>query len=425
MPTETVITVSSSNIKFGAGATREVGFDMARLGARRVMVVTDPTIARLEPVAVVMHALRAAGLEAVLYDRVAIEPTAASFRDAIQFAQEGGFDGYIGVGGGSSIDTAKVADLFATYPADLLTYVNAPVGEGKPVPGPLKPLIGIPTTAGTGSETTGTAIFDYRELHAKTGISSVRLRPALGIVDPNNTRTLPRMVAISTGWDVLTHAIESMTAIPFDQRPAADDPAARPAYQGANPISDVWAARAVEMVAKNIVRVADGTADDDVRAQMLLGSTMAGIGFGNAGVHLPHAMSYPLAGGVRGYIPPDYPTDHPIIPHGIAVTLNAPAAFRWCAAANPDRHLWAAQLMGVDTREARPEDAGEILAGAVAGLMRRTGMPNGLSAVGFTAADVDQLVTGTLAQQRLLKLAPRPVDAAALRSMFLDAMTIW
>jgi len=425
MPLETVITVSSSNVKFGAGATREVGFDMARLGARRVMVVTDPQIARLEPVAVVMRSLRAAGLDAVLFDRVAIEPTATSFREAIRFAQDGAFDGYIGVGGGSSIDTAKVADLYTTYPADLLTYVNAPVGQGKPVPGPLKPLIGIPTTAGTGSETTGTAIFDHRELHAKTGISSVRLRPALGIIDPDNTRTLPRMVAISTGWDVLTHAIESMTAIPYNQRPAAEDPTARPAYQGANPISDVWAARAVEMVAKNIVRVADGTADDDVRAAMLLGSTMAGIGFGNAGVHVPHAMSYPVAGGVRGYLPPDYPADHPMIPHGIAVTLNAPAAFRWCASANPERHLWAAQLMGVDTCGARPEDAGDVLAGAVAGLMQRTGMPNGLSAVGFSEDDVEQLVTGTLAQQRLLKLAPRPVDAAALRAMFREAMKIW
>ncbi len=425
MPNETIITVSSSSIKFGAGATREVGFDMARLGAKRVMVVTDPKIAQLEPVAVVMASLRALGLDAVLFDRVAIEPTEVSYQEAISFAQEGAFDGYVGVGGGSSMDTAKIADLYSTYPADLLAYVNAPVGEGKPVPGALKPLIGIPTTAGTGSETTGTAIFDYRALHAKTGISSVRLRPTLGIIDPHNTRTLPRMVAISTGWDVLTHAIESITAIPYNQRPAAENPSERPAYQGANPISDVWAARAVEMVAANIVRVADGSADDEVRAQMLLAATMAGIGFGNAGVHLPHAMSYPVAGGVRGFIPADYPRDHPIIPHGIAVTLNAPAAFRWCAPADPARHLWAAQLLGAQTAGARAEDAGKILAGVVADLMRRTGMPNGLSAVGFSAADVEQLVSGTLAQQRLLKLAPRPVDAAGLRAMFLDAMTIW
>ena len=425
MPHETVITVSSSSIKFGAGATREVGFDMARLGARRVMVVTDPNIARLEPVAVTMESLRTQGIDAVLFDGVAIEPTAASFKEAIAFAQEGRFDGYVGVGGGSSIDTAKIADLYATYPADLLAYVNPPVGEGRPAPGALKPLIGIPTTAGTGSETTGTAIFDYRELHAKTGISSVRLRPALGIIDPNNTRTLPRLVAVSTGWDVLTHAIESITAVPYDQRPAPDNPGLRPAYQGANPISDVWAARAIEMVSQNIVRVAEGSADDAARGQMLLAATMAGIGFGNAGVHLPHAMSYPVAGGVRTYLPEGYPPDHPMIPHGIAVTLNAPAAFRFTAPAGPARHLWAAQLMGADTTHARSEDAGEILASTIADLMRRTGMPNGLSAVGFDPADIEQLVAGTLAQQRLLKLSPRPVDAESLRVVFLDAMRIW
>jgi hydroxyacid-oxoacid transhydrogenase len=425
MPLESIITVNSSSIKFGKGATREVGFDMAQFGAHRVMVVTDPHLALLEPVAVVMESLRSQGLDAVLFDRVAIEPTDVSLKEAIRFAQEGGFDGYVGVGGGSSMDTAKVADLFATYPAGLLAYVNAPVGEGRPVPGPIKPLIGIPTTAGTGSETTGTAVFDYLELHVKTGISSVRLRPLLGIIDPDNTRTLPRMVGVATGWDVLTHAIESITAIPYQLRQAVENPAARPAYQGANPISDVWAARAVELVARNIIHVASGTADDEVRSEMLLASTMAGIGFGNAGVHLPHAMSYPVAGGVRSYLPPDYPDDHPTIPHGIAVTLNAPAAFRWCAAADPARHLWAARLLGAETSGAEPDQAGEILARAVADLMRRTGMPNGLSAVGYSLADIDQLVAGTLMQQRLTRLAPRPVDAASLAEIFLEAMTIW
>jgi hydroxyacid-oxoacid transhydrogenase len=389
------------------------------------MVVTDAKIARLAPAAVTMESLRANNIDAVLFDGVAIEPTDASFMEAIRFAQDGRFDGYIGVGGGSSIDTAKVANLFATYPAPLLTYVNAPLGEGRPAPGPIKPLVGVPTTAGTGSETTGTAIFDYTALHVKTGIAHPRLRPALGIIDPNNTRTLPRMVAVSTGWDVLTHAIESITAIAYNQRPAPDNPGLRPAYQGANPISDIWAARAIEMVSRNIRRVAEGTADDEARGQMLLAATYAGIGFGNAGVHLPHAMSYPVAGMARSYTPPDYPGDHAMIPHGIAVTLNAPAAFRFTAPADPARHLWAAQLLGVSTAGAKPEDAGALLSGAIADLMRETGMPNGLSAVGFSPADLDQLVAGALAQQRLTKLSPRVVDAASLRSLFLAAMTIW
>ena len=244
----------------------------------------------------------------------------------------------------------------------LLTYVNPPIGQGKPVPGPVKPLIAIPTTAGTGSETTGVAIFDYTAMHAKTGIAHRALKPDLGILDPNNTRSMPPMVAASSGLDVLSHALESLTAIPFDQRPAADSPAMRPAYQGANPISDIWSAQAIRMVAANIVAASTDPDDDEARGQMLLASAYAGIGFGNAGVHLPHGMSYPVSGMVRDFVPDGYPDDHPIIPHGMSVILNAPAVFRFTAAVNPERHLYGAELMGVDISGVGEEDAGEVLA---------------------------------------------------------------
>jgi hydroxyacid-oxoacid transhydrogenase len=224
MTFETAFTMNTANIKYGPGVTREVGYDMKQLGASRVMVVTDPYLAASEPVAIVLSALRSEGLDAVLFDAVRIEPTDISFKEAIRFATEGEFDGYVAVGGGSSMDTAKVANLYATYPADLLVYVNPPIGEGRPVPGELKPLIAVPTTAGTGSETTGVAIFDLLEMHAKTGIAHRALRPVLGIVDPENTRTLPRMVAACTGWDILCHALESLTALPFSKRPAAENP---------------------------------------------------------------------------------------------------------------------------------------------------------------------------------------------------------
>jgi hydroxyacid-oxoacid transhydrogenase len=425
MANETAFVMSSSRIKYGPGATHEAGFDMAQWGAHRVLVVSDPYLARSEPVVIVLEALRAEGLDAVLYDRVHIEPTDVSFRDAIRFASEGRFDGYIAIGGGSTIDTTKVANLYTTYPADFLAYVNAPIGQARPVPGRLKPMIAIPTTAGTGSETTGVAIFDLTEMHAKTGIAHPLLRPDLAIVDPRNTRTLPRMVAACTGWDVLCHAIESLTALPYDRRPAPDNPGLRPAYQGANAISDVWAARAIEMVTANILRVLEDPADDEARAQMLLAAAFAGMGFGNAGVHLPHGMSYPVSGMVRDYVPEGYPPGHPLVPHGMAVVLNAPAVFRFTAQANPERHLNAARLMGVDTSAARPEEAGDLLAGTIAGLMRRTGMPNGLSAVGYSPADVDRLVEGTLPQHRVTKLSPRPAGADDLRELFLESMVLW
>ncbi len=425
MSHETVFTVETSRIKFGPGATREVGYDMKALGASKVMVVTDPGLAESEPVSVTVGALESEGIEAVLYDQVRIEPTDTSYRHAIEFAQGGGFDGFVGIGGGSSIDTAKAANLYSTYPADFLAYVNAPIGQGRPVPGPLKPLIAVPTTAGTGSETTGVAIFDLEAMHAKTGIADGALRPALGIVDPDNTRSLPRMVTACSGLDVLCHALESLTALPYERRSAPENPGLRPAYQGANPTSHVWASEAIEIGGEYITRAMDDPDDTEARFQMILAATYAGIGFGNAGVTLPHGMSYPVAGMVRDYIPPDYPPDHPMIPHGMAVILNAPAAFRFMAPANPELHLYAAGLLGADVTGASPEEAGDVLAGAIIDLMRRTDMPNGLSAVGYGPDDVDQLVEGTLPQHRVTKLSPRPAGPDDLREMFLESLTLW
>ena len=154
---------------------------------------------------------------------------------------------------------------------------------------------------------------------------------------------------------------------------------------------------------------------------MILAATYAGIGFGNAGVHLPHGMSYPVSGKV-GLRARRLPPGHPIVPHGMAVSLNAPAVFRFTGPADPERHLRAAALMGRDVAAARPEEAGEILAQAIIDLMRRIGMPNGLAAVGFGPEDVDQLVEGTLPQHRVTKLSPRPADAADLKQLFLDSM---
>ena len=425
MAAETVFTMDTSGIKYGPGVTREVGYEMRRLGAKRVMVVTDQNLGASEPVAVTLASLRLAGIDAVLFDQARVEPTDHSFKQAIAFAEDGEFDGYVGVGGGSSMDTAKVANLYTTYPDDFLAYVNAPIGAGRPVPGPLKPLIAIPTTAGTGSETTGVAIFDLVEMHAKTGIAHRSMRPAMGLVDPNNTRTLPRMAVACTGFDIICHALEALTAIPYSAREAPQDLAMRPAYQGANPISDIWAARAIEMASQNIVRAVEDPSDDEARGEMILASSFAGIGFGNAGVHLVHGMSYPVSGMVRDYIPEGYAPDHPIIPHGMAVTLNGPAVFRFTAVVDPERHLYAARMLGADISDADPAEAGEILASTLSDLMRVTGIPNGLSAVGFGPQDVPQLVAGTLPQHRVTKLCPRPFDEQDVARLFLDAMVCW
>jgi len=400
--------------------------DLLDLGVRRALVVTDPNLTRLAPVHKVLAALDAAGVEGVLYDGVRVEPTDVSFRDAIHFAEAHPVDGIVAVGGGSVIDTAKAVNLYTTYPpADFLDYVNAPIGKAMPVPGPLKPLIAIPTTAGTGSETTGVSIFDLTDMHAKTGIACRRLKPTLGMLDPENTQTMPPQVAASTGLDILSHAIESFTATPYTSRPRPERPALRPAYQGSNPISDIWALQALRIVTQYLVRAVEDPSDDGARAQMILAASYAGMGFGNAGVHLPHGMSYPVSGLVKSYRAPGYPIDHPLVPHGVSVILNAPAVFRFTAAASPARHLQAAEALGANVSGAKEADAGKILADRLTWFMERLGVPNGLKAVGYTSADISGLVEGTLPQHRVTKLSPRPAGPDELAALFEDAMVAW
>jgi hydroxyacid-oxoacid transhydrogenase len=426
MNNEIAFEMATSNLRFGAGVTQEVGTDLVDLGVRTALVVTDPNVSGLSPVLTVLESLEASGVKAILFDRVRVEPTDESFRAAIEFAVANPVDGIVAVGGGSVIDTAKAVNLYTTYPpADFLDYVNAPIGKALPVPGPLKPLIAIPTTAGTGSETTGVSIFDLTALHAKTGIANRRLKPTLGVLDPDNTRTMPKEVAASSGLDILSHAVESFTAISYTSRPRPSSPTLRPAYQGSNPISDIWALQALRIVAQQLVAAVEDPGNDNARAQMILAASYAGVGFGNAGVHLPHGMSYPVSGHVHSYRAPGYPIDHPLIPHGVSVILNAPAVFRFTASANPTRHLVAAEALGANVNGAKDADAGRILADRIVWFMQRLGVPNGLKAVGYSSSDIPRLVEGTLPQHRVTKLSPRPASPDDLAAIFEDAMIAW
>lgn len=425
MSKETAFAMNASNIRFGPGVTREAGMEFADWGTKRVLVFADPKLVDLPPVKVALKSLEDESIDYTLFDKVQVEPTDASFQAAIEAAQVEPYEAFLAIGGGSTIDTAKAANLYSTYPADFFDYVNPPIGKGKPVPGPVKPLIAVPTTAGTGSETTGVAIFDLKEIHAKTGIAHPRLKPTLGLVDPDNTKTLPPAVAASAGLDVLCHAIESYTAIPYHQRPRPERPVLRPAYQGANPTSDVWALEALRMVNGFLVRAVEDPNDDAARSAMLLAASYAGMGFGNAGVHLPHGMSYPVAGMVRDFKPDGYDVDHAIVPHGISVILNGPAVFRFTASACPERHLFAAAALGAEVDMKDAENSGEIVAKRIIEFMKQLKIPNGLSAVGYSEDDIPALVEGTLPQHRVTKLSPRPAEADDLRVIFAEAMTYW
>lgn len=421
--------IDASNVVFGRGALAEVGDHVLAACAQpaRVALFTDRTVGALEHVAVAHRSLKAAGHDVAVYDRVAIEPTDASFLSAAKFAREGRFDAYVSVGGGSVIDTCKAAILYATYPADFLTYVNKPVGAGEPVPGPLTPHVACPTTCGTGSETTGIAVCDVLALHAKTGIASRRLRPSLALVDPSCALTLPAGVVAASGFDVLCHALESYTARPHRSRARPDRPSARPMSQGANPWSDLGSLEALRLGGLYLERAVHDASDVEAREQLSWAATLAGIAFGNAGVHLPHGMAYAVAGLVRDFRMPGYPDAEPMVPHGVSVVLNAPSVFRFTSTACPERHLEGARLLGADVRGANPGDgaeAGAILAAALERAMRATGIPHGLEAVGYGEGDVDALVRGTIVQKRLLDNAPLPVGEPELAALFRGAMRL-
>jgi alcohol dehydrogenase class IV len=424
LPTETVFVMEMSPIKFGLGATDEIGHDAKRLGLGRVLIVTDRNLAELGLPEKIRGLLGEEDIKAEIFDGVEVEPTDRSMEEAAAVTRESTVDGFIAVGGGSSIDTCKAVNLLTTYPAPLLDYINKPVGKGVPVPGPLRPLIAVPTTAGTGSETTAVTVTHVVDQNVKAGVSHRLLRPTLGVVDPLNTLTVPPEVTAAAGSDILTHAIESYTTRPYNARPKHHPPD-RPAYIGANPASDIWCEKAIEYVGRYLRRAVLNGNDLEARVHLALAANYAGIGFGNAGVHIPHAVAYPIAGLVRDYVPAGYKTRHPLIPHGISVILTAPASFRFTHATAPERHLRAAELMGYPVTGLSDAERREALPRALMTLMRDVGIPSGLAAVGYGERDVAALIEGTLKQPRLLAGAPRAVGAVELDWILRDSMQYW
>lgn len=422
---DNAFTIDASTLTFGAGCLKEAGDQAKALGMMKVGIYTDKGVRKLPPIETVTSSLDAAGIDYAIYDEVKVEPTDESFKAATRFAVEGKFDGFISVGGGSVMDTCKAANLYSTYPADFLTYVNAPIGAGKPIPGSLKPHIACPTTSGTGSEATGVAIFDLLAIKSKTGIQSRRLEPTTGLIDPEITRTLPSTIVASTGFDAMSHALETLTGVSYARRARPPRPSLRPLSQGANPFSDTVAFEALGLIGKYLVRAVNDASDSEARAEMMYAATLAGIAFGNAGCHLPHGMSYAVSGLVREYHAPHYPQHEPFVPHGMSVVLNAPSVYRFTAAACPDRHLDAARRLGADVRGAAPKDSGEALSGQIIKFMRATKFPGGLTSIGFSERDLDALVEGTWPQQRVLRNAPREVTRDDLRELFRGAMAYW
>jgi alcohol dehydrogenase class IV len=419
-PNETVFTWTAPPIKFGLGATTEVGHDVASLGVTRCVVVTDPGLAAVGLPGRIADIIAAAGIHVEIFDGVHVEPTDASIREAAAWARTRDVDGLVAVGGGSSIDTAKAMNLFYTNEGDLEDYLNKPIGRGLAPSDPLLPLLAVPTTGGTGAESTPVCIIDVLSLKVKTAISHPRLRPSMAIIDPLLSVSAPRNVTALAGMDILCHALESFTARRFDARPRYASPDQRVSYNGGNPVADIWASRALELLGRWIRRAVYSPFDIEARDGVMQAATYAGIGFGNAACHIPHACGYPIAGMVRDYHPADYPAHEAMIPHGLSVVVTAPAAFRFTFQALPERHLEAARLLGGD-----PSEGVDALPNAIVALCRDLGLPNGIASIGYGPDDIPRLVEGAMMQQRLLVHAPRAVTAADLTGIFSASMVNW
>jgi hydroxyacid-oxoacid transhydrogenase len=420
---ESVFTYGAPQLKFGTGAADEIGYDLSRTGAKRVLVVTDPGVAATGHPQRVADQMVQFGIEARVFDGTHVEPTDESMERAIAFARDTGpWDAIVAVGGGSSIDTAKAVNLMTTNPGELMDYINKPVGGGKAPVNPLKPLVAVPTTTGTGAESTTICVLDVLSLKVKTGISHARLRPTLAVVDPALTRTQPPGVTAAAGMDILCHALESYTARPYTSY-AHKRPEERVPYCGSNPIADMWAEKSLSLLAGAFRRAVENGEDDDARSTMAMAATFAGMGFGNAGVHIPHANAYPIAGRVKDFRPAGYPAEEPMVPHGMAVSLTAPEAFRFTFDASPERHRRAAQLLapGAD----QPNDPAGFLPAVVTDLMRDIGIPGGIGAVGYDEGDIPDLVDGTMKQQRLLATAPKQVTEDDVAGVYRRSVALW
>lgn len=425
---EAIFTYGAPALKFGPGARHEIAHDLRRFDPRRVLVVTDPGVAATGAPQDIADQIVAAGVEAIVFDGARVEPTDASLVAAIEFARANGpFDVVVAVGGGSSIDTAKAVNLLVTNEGELMDYVNLPVGRGQAPAAPLLPLIAVPTTTGTGSESTTICVLDVVDQHVKTGISHAALRPTYAVVDPELTISQPAGVTAASGLDILCHALESYTARPYTsyEAKAAGE---RVPYCGANPIADLWSEKALTLMS-TAFRAAVRRGDDvDARGQMAMAATFAGLGFGNAGVHIPHANAYPIAGQVGDFHPAGYPvpdgtSGHGLVPHGMAVSQTAPAAFRFTFEAAPDRHVRAARLL--DPAAEMTDDPADFLPSILTGVMRDVGVPSGLAELGFGRTDLPSLAEGTLKQQRLLATSPREVTEDDVVAILADSVELW
>lgn len=418
-------TVAMPRLTFGRGCLSELGARVSARGLKRIALITDPILKDGELHRGVASDLTAHSIDHELFSDIIIEPTDACAEDCAAFLKAGNFDGVVSLGGGSVIDTAKAALVVLAQGGPLQRFFAPPMGEGIEITGPVLPHIACPTTSGTGSECTSVSVIRLREFNTKFVIGSPHLLPVDAIVDPACLDDRPEMAMASAGFDLLCHALECYTAVPYSRHKVINDTPARQLIQGANPWSEMVAVKALQIADEFLVRGVTDKSDKTARDQLMWGASLAGIAFGNSGTHLPHALSYGITHLMSDISTKDYEVEAPFIPHGVSVALTAPVSFRYTAEASGDRHFEAAQFLGCDLSGASSSDSGEALYTRITGLMKDTGMPNGLSSVGFSADQVSALAESSARQKRAITNAPRETNLVDIENIYRDAIELW
>ena len=359
------------------------------------MVLTDPVLARLPLTETVNDQLKQAGVALILFDGGEPEPSVAAAQRTIDVARNEQPDAIIGLGGGSNIDLAKMTAVVARFGGQPKDYF----GFDK-VPGPVVPLVAIPTTAGTGSEVSHSSVLTDTDNAVKVSTQSRYLRPLLAIVDPEFTFTCPRKVTADSGIDVLTHAIEGFTnTLSQDLDLPIDEPFA---YEGKNPLSDIFAEQAIRLVHRSLVKAVESPTDRQAREDMALAATLGGLAFSNSGVALVHAMEYPIGGAVH-------------CTHGEGNGLLLPHVMRFLSDVRTREFGQIAEFMGVDTRGMTPTEAADAAILAVDSLRERIGVPGRLSELHVTPQHLPVLAKKAHGITRLMLLtAKRPTEADVL-----------
>ena len=388
---------TAGQLVFGRNAVDQIGDRVRQMGARRVLLVTDQTLLDAGLVDRVSAPLRAADVTLEVFAGGSPEPPLHAVNDAIAAARDCGAEVLLGLGGGSNMDIAKAAAVVLTHGGAVKDYAGDQV-----VPGPVFPLILVPTTSGTGSEVTAAAVLNDTDQGAKFSILSNHLRARFAVVDPLLTVSWPAAVTAASGIDALSHAVEAYTAVDNEAFPLPAGEAT--IYQGRHPLGDLLAERAIGLIGENLRRAVNDGDDLDAREGMALASTLAGMSFSNSGGAVVHALEYPLNDTVH-------------TPHGVGCGLFLPYVMRFTGPARPQQMARIAELLESGDPAQPGDSAVERAAAAVEKLNADIGIPLRLRDVGISEAQLPAMADKAFTVKRILRVSPRSVaqeDLAAI-----------